>query len=327
MTFYGPSSANYDFAIDPTLMTDWNHESAFTDIYQMYLGGGPPVMNSILLNGIGNFAGIGSGKKYTISYEKGKRYLMRIINTSVDTSFVFTIDNHILEVISSDFVPISPYNTTGITVGIGQRYHIVVQAHDYPLGHDLAQENFWIRTIAATGCSNFAIGDEPNERQGILRYDKKSTVVPTSRRYLPPGPLNPPPNLNITCRDEPASLLKPVVPWTIGPPANDYKGKDKYEVGLVPNGTDPPPLYSKFVRWAIGEDPMWLDFSDPTVLHTDRPASQFDKKMVVIDESVPKDSWVYMLIIGDGLNITDKTRIFVPVAAHPVRRSSSTWCE
>jgi Multicopper oxidase len=54
MTFYGPSSANYDLAIEPTLMTDWNHESAFTDLSRMqFTNSGPPDMDSILLNGIG----------------------------------------------------------------------------------------------------------------------------------------------------------------------------------------------------------------------------------------------------------------------------------
>ena len=296
-------------------MTDWNHESAFTDIYEMYLGGGPPIMDSILLNGIGNFAGIGSGKKYTIAYQKAKRYLMRIINTSVDTSFVFTIDNHTIEVISSDFVPISPYKTNGVTVGIGQRYHIVVESHDFGLGHDLSKENYWIRTIPATGCVNFAPGDAPGERQGIVRYDPKSKITPTTRRN---------PNLDVSCRDEPASLLKPVVPWTIGPPAN-VMDKDTYEVGLVLPEKPPvqPELYGKFARWAIGSDPMWLNFSDPTVRHTDRAAKDFDKKMVVIDESVPKDGWVYMLIIGDGKNNSDTKRLFVPTAAHPVGQSAN----
>jgi FtsP/CotA-like multicopper oxidase with cupredoxin domain len=46
---------------------------------------------------------------------------MRIINTAVDTAFVFTIDDHSLEVIEADFVPIEPYTTPKILVGIGMR--------------------------------------------------------------------------------------------------------------------------------------------------------------------------------------------------------------
>ena len=52
MTIYGPSSASYDEAVRPILMTDWNHRSAFEDFY-LELTQGPPNMSSILLNGTG----------------------------------------------------------------------------------------------------------------------------------------------------------------------------------------------------------------------------------------------------------------------------------
>lgn len=44
---------------------------------------------------------------------------MRLINTSVDTTFVFAIDNHNLTVIETDFVPINPYVTNSVLIGIG----------------------------------------------------------------------------------------------------------------------------------------------------------------------------------------------------------------
>jgi Multicopper oxidase len=55
MTIYGPSSSQYDEALDPFLMTDWNHRSAFQDFYQELgvNGSAPPKMTSILLNGRG----------------------------------------------------------------------------------------------------------------------------------------------------------------------------------------------------------------------------------------------------------------------------------
>ena len=55
LTIHGPATANYDRPVDPILMTDWNHRSAFMD-FQKELGGtGPPKMDSILLNGIGTW--------------------------------------------------------------------------------------------------------------------------------------------------------------------------------------------------------------------------------------------------------------------------------
>ena len=144
-------------------------------------------------------------------------------------------------------------------------------------------------------------------------------MTPTSTRnagIAPRGVTTP------LCQDEPYARLKPVVPWTVGPPANDYRdpGRDRFDVGTVPSNGQPPPLYGEFVRWAIGAEPLWLNFSDPTILHTARPPAQFDPKTVVIPEAVPQDAWVYFLIIGNqtALDRTDPNRTIIP-AAHPVR--------
>lgn len=52
MTIYGPSSANYDEAKKPLLMTDWSHRSAFEDFY-VEMGGNKPSMTSALMDGRG----------------------------------------------------------------------------------------------------------------------------------------------------------------------------------------------------------------------------------------------------------------------------------
>ena len=129
LTIYGPSSANYDYAIEPILMTDWNHRSAFEDwAYSINTNGAPPSMTNILLNGKGRYnlskeghpnLPIGQPERYSKVFEKGKRYLLRLINTSLDTTFVFSIDGHNVTVVGADFVPIVPYSTNSVLVGIG----------------------------------------------------------------------------------------------------------------------------------------------------------------------------------------------------------------
>ena len=128
MTIYGPSSANYDDAIEPILMTDWNHRSAFED-WAWNPSFGAPNMTNILLNGKGRYnyvnpekpnLPIGQPERYTKVFTKGRRYLLRLINTSLDTTFIFSIDGHSVTVIGADFVPIEPYNTSSVLVAIGQ---------------------------------------------------------------------------------------------------------------------------------------------------------------------------------------------------------------
>ena len=70
----------------------------------------------------------------------------------------------------------------------------------------LPDGNYWIRAILAAGCKGFEIGNEPDERQGVLRYNASSTGVPTTFRNA---------SLNTTCRDENYTYLHPIVSWTV----------------------------------------------------------------------------------------------------------------
>lgn len=215
MTIYGPSSANYDDAKEPILMTDWNHRSAFEDFFNE-MKGRKPNMTSSLMNGRGYFecsvlereAGncTTPPKKYTTTFREGKKYLLRLINTSVDSTWIFSIDHHVMDVIGSDFVPIKPYRTNHVLVGIGQRYHVVVEAT-----RPLTDSDYWIRMRVANGCSGFPKGYIPEERLGVLHYNdtSNSNPVTTANSY------------GKACADEPYAQLVPILPWTIGKPANE----------------------------------------------------------------------------------------------------------
>ena len=67
--------------------------------------------------------------------------------------------------------------------------------------------NYWFRTTAADGCSGFEKGNEPGERQGILRYNASSTNVPITTR----------PDYPTACRDEDLKNLVPIVRWDVPP--------------------------------------------------------------------------------------------------------------
>ena len=149
---------------------------------------------------------------------------MRLINTAVDTDFIFAIDNHNITVMSSDFVPIKPYVTDSVLVAIGdhffrqhppsstnlqigQRYHVVVEA----TGDE--DQNYWIRTIPAQGCNGFdSKKPPPDNRTGILYYDGcDNTELPSTTQG----------DFSILCSDEEYKRLIPVLPWTVGGPSND----------------------------------------------------------------------------------------------------------
>ena len=57
---------------------------------------------------------------FTKIFQRGKRYLIQLINSSTSSGLIFTIDNHLLEIIDTDFVPIHPFKNESIHVAIGE---------------------------------------------------------------------------------------------------------------------------------------------------------------------------------------------------------------
>lgn len=125
LTIYGPSTANFSAndTFRPILLTDWNHRSVFEDWPIMLEEGKAPEMTNILINGTGQFGpGQLSKNKYQLTLDPGRenKSMLILVNTAVDTTFVFSIDNHNLTVIQMDFVPIKPYTTDHIKIGISK---------------------------------------------------------------------------------------------------------------------------------------------------------------------------------------------------------------
>ena len=291
LTLHGPSSAPFDEPKRPILMTDWGHNSAFEAITSPAGLKNP----SILLNGVGNLTRfnnnvkVNAPKPYTLNFERQpgrpKRYLLRLINTSFDSTFVFSIDNHMLSVIGADFVPIKPYNTTSVLVGIGQRYHVIVEAKPLPSDGDdpPADGNFWIRTWKAD-CFRFNQNQaSPGyEKTGVLRYTD-SDARPTSSAWL---------NIPIRCSDEEFANLNPILPWTVQrPPANDPLGG----VGenLTVQASKQPDIFP-LALFSMGGDtfnPLQIRYGDPTFLHLNY-TGKFDPLTVVYTENYTNTDWV-----------------------------------
>ncbi|KAK1573184.1 multicopper oxidase-domain-containing protein [Colletotrichum navitas] len=226
---HGPTSFPYDEAIEPITVTDWANNSAFENIHP----GRKPDREDILLGGLGNIVRFTGGKTantteiprgYEVWFDnikpnpatRAKRYLLRLINTSFDTTFVFSIDNHNFTVIEADFVPVKPFNATSSLIAIGQRCHVIVEAtpvvnSSYPSANPLPDDgNYWIRTWVADRCGVILkyIGDKENYMKTcILRYEYTSTVEPSTTAW----------EVSPDCSDTAINnQIVPVVPWTVG---------------------------------------------------------------------------------------------------------------
>ncbi|EMC95423.1 hypothetical protein BAUCODRAFT_149398 [Baudoinia panamericana UAMH 10762] len=294
LIIYGPMSANYDTAKDPLLISDWRHMGAFR---AWELGFPNQTSQSITIDGVGTYNGPG---KYTTFFQKGIRYLFRLINTSVDTTFIFSIDGHWLQVIEADFVPIKPYGNSSVLIGIGQRYNIIVSALPNVTSPD---GNYWIRTVSASGgCARFD-NPQPDNRTGIVRYNPFSKSLPSTSMW----------EFATLCSDETYSSLEPVVPWEV-----HWNGTSFNHVFVADRSSNTWPPYwpnASVPRFELADMPMWLNYTSPTLLNLNADFSQ-QKWLAVVETDNDLDAWV-VLLITEQTNQTAVGKQPLPLA-HPI---------
>jgi len=111
----GPSSANYDIDMGPTTLSDWyyNYTSTQLDIQDFdgvnYFGAqAPPNPTNILINGTNMNSAQTTGKYMRASLKKGKKHLLRLINSSVFSAMTVSLDGHQMQILTADFVPVQP---------------------------------------------------------------------------------------------------------------------------------------------------------------------------------------------------------------------------
>ena len=118
----GPATANYDVDAGTIMLSDWPHKTA-DELFWYAQIVGPPMLNNSLINGTNTY-GSGdneTGERFKMKVEENTSYRLRLINAALDTHYKFMIDNHTLTVISMDLVPIEPFTTTFIDIGMGEK--------------------------------------------------------------------------------------------------------------------------------------------------------------------------------------------------------------
>jgi FtsP/CotA-like multicopper oxidase with cupredoxin domain len=119
---------NYDVDLGPHLISDWYHNDAF-GIFHFEIGSPhAPLPYSTILNGKGVFdcdsktdpRCTGKHEYHEIVFEKGKKYKLGLVNTGSLLTYKLWIDGHNFTVVENDFVPIKPYVTDVLIIGIGK---------------------------------------------------------------------------------------------------------------------------------------------------------------------------------------------------------------
>lgn len=262
----GPASSNYDIDLGVLPLTDWFHTPNFEIIASRPPG--PPLSQNILVNGTGMYNGT-MGKFGSTNLIPGKTHRLRLVNTGINNYIHVSLDNHPFTVITSDFIPIKPYQTTSLTIGVGQRYDVIIKA-------DQAIGNYWFRVATGGGQC-----DGPNEKmasnntQGyIFNYDGcNRDSAPTSTSYT----------LSQGCVEE--TSIAPIVQFTVpAPPTPPTK------LDLVLDT-------SKGVAWKVNGNAMVIDWKTPTLSYI----MNGTYNLPAIDNGliINQAGWTYWLIQND----------------------------
>jgi FtsP/CotA-like multicopper oxidase with cupredoxin domain len=206
MIIYGPrDNTEYDVDLGPVLLTDYYHNDYYSIIEQVMApasqGAFPPTSNNNLINGKMNYPCVdgtnctpnaGISKFY---FESGKSYLLRLINGGAEGIQKFSIDGYKLKIVANDFVPVStcdyihchklnhssqvvPYDVDVVTLGIGQRTDIVVEAKGN------STDAVWMRSTlgpsAFVGGCNLVDGISPEAVAAIYYESANDTALPTT---------------------------------------------------------------------------------------------------------------------------------------------------
>ncbi|KAI0431198.1 multicopper oxidase [Xylaria sp. FL1042] len=256
----GPASAPYDEDKGPIVLSDWFHQTT-DELYGIASTAAPPTANNGLINGL-NVYGDG-GSRFQTGFETGKSYRLRIVNTAIDTMFRFSIDNHTLTVISSDLVPIVPYETDTINIAIGQRYDVVVKADQDP-------GSYWMRAVPQLTCS---ANEMTLNITGIVTYNNLTVTEPDTD----------PASLDDNCDDEAAENLVPFVSLDVGAATTEQV----MDLALA--------VVGGFFKWTLNSNTFLSDWGEPTLEKVLTPGSVFtdSENIITLNET---NTWTYLVI-------------------------------
>ncbi|KAH0538587.1 hypothetical protein FGG08_004837 [Glutinoglossum americanum] len=209
---HGPSSRSCDIDLGPVMLSDWYHkpyEAIVENVVGTDIASLPPHSDSNLINGKNSYdcSLITNGQVChpnaplaQFKFESGKTHRLRLINSGADGVQKFSIDNHVMTIISQDFIDIQPYQADVVTLAVGQRTDILVEATGNPT------DAVFMRSILVGGAP-CGLADQPSALAIIFYEDADQTILPTTTSGVD----------TTRCTNDDLSLTIPAFPMVPGP--------------------------------------------------------------------------------------------------------------
>ena len=186
MIIYGPDNANYDIDLGPVMLSDYFHKPYYKLVEEVMgtdLTLVAPKSDNNLINGKMDYncslvtdgtTCVNNAGLSEFQFEPGKKHRLRLINSGAEAIQKFSIDGHKMTVIANDFVPVVPYETKIVTLAVGQRSDVIVEA----TGH--VNKAYWMRSTISN-CSNTLQPDA----QAIIYYPgAKKNKKPVTKAWV-----------------------------------------------------------------------------------------------------------------------------------------------
>ncbi|KAJ2744031.1 ferroxidase fet3 [Coemansia sp. BCRC 34301] len=110
-----------------------------------------------------------------IVFVPGKKYRLRVVNMSSTEWFKFSLPGHRLQIIEADGIDSVPHTVDGLDLGPGQRYSVVVAAHDTD------EYNYVYNATLYANFVPFIPGMNPRFYQGLVEYKPGAPVKAISQ--------------------------------------------------------------------------------------------------------------------------------------------------
>ncbi|PSN72920.1 extracellular dihydrogeodin oxidase/laccase-like protein [Corynespora cassiicola Philippines] len=211
LVVYGPSHVSYDVDVGPVMLADWFHKDYF-DIVKNVMSTNSTLWanpsDNTLINArnpyncsqVKDNTPCGKASYSKFKFQSGKTYKLRLINAGAAGMQYFSIDGQTLQIVSVDLTDIQPYNTTIVTLSVGQRSDVLFTPKAVN-----GTNAIWMRTLQSGKFCQRA--SNPEGKAIVLLDGAQEDSIPATTAY--PAPVD-----DGTCKNDP---LEKSVPYYVEP--------------------------------------------------------------------------------------------------------------
>jgi FtsP/CotA-like multicopper oxidase with cupredoxin domain len=271
----GPASRNYDIDLGVLQIADWYYGAADRLAHKLGMTlSAPPPSDNIYFNGKAVGPDGKGGAYERMALTPRKRHRLRLVNPSVDNTFIVSLVGHKFTVISNDLVPVQPTEPVDhVYLSVGQRIDVTIDA-------DQDVSSYWFNVTMDS--SNLC--GTTNAVKPAMIFDYKGANTKRLPRIA-----GEPPVTTVGCVDR--IDYTPMVRRAA--PVDEFEITDHNDLDvMLATGT-------QTVKWNIHGQSINITWDEPTLEYVAKGMADFPPEYNVITNPA-QHKWSYWLIQNFG---------------------------